>query len=64
MKTAIGFGSRCGRCNRPGGPLAIAQHGLRDFLTAERASVSVKGYGVPSHFVARDAQNTLGGRPS
>jgi len=34
-------------------PLAIAQQAPRDFLTAERASVSVKEYEVPSNFVAR-----------
>ncbi len=33
-------------------PLAIAQQTLRDFLTAKRSSVSVKGYEVPSHFGA------------
>ncbi len=37
-------------------PLAIAQHAARDFLTPERASVSVKEYGVPSYFVARGAR--------
>src|SRR6202795_2482372 len=40
------------------GPLAIAQHSPRDFLTPKRASASVKGYGVPSHFVARGARRT------
>jgi hypothetical protein len=40
------------------GPLAIAQQSPRDFLTAKRASVSVKGYGVPSYFVARGARTT------
>jgi hypothetical protein len=39
-------------------PLAIAQQPPRDFLTAERSSVSVKGYGVPSHFVARSVHRT------
>ncbi len=37
-------------------PLAIAQQGPRDFLTAKRASVSVKRYGVPSYSVARSAR--------
>ena len=35
-------------------PLAIAQHSPRDFLTPDRASVSVKECGAPSHFATRD----------
>jgi len=41
----------------PNGPLAIAQQPPREFLTAARASVSVKGCGVPPRSVCAPSAN-------
>ena len=41
----------------PNGPLAIAQQPPREFLTAARASVSVKGCGVPPRSVCATCAN-------
>jgi hypothetical protein len=41
----------------PNGPLAIAQQPPREFLTAARASVSVKGCGVPPRSACAPSAN-------